>query len=516
MFFLPAEDPFADDDLVISATDIVTGYSCEYAAMRRLDALLGRIDTEEAPDAMLRVVTELGTRHEEEVLETLRPAGVYEVPSAGRLSRTALMARHEDTLAALSRDHGVIYQASFFDGSFHGAADFLVRQGDGSWAVQDTKLARTAKAPALMQLAAYADQLEAAGVTVHPEAALILGSGERSVHALADLLPGYRYARHHLTALLHDHLDDDEPAAWGDTRWTACLSCDDCKAAVNAHDDLMLVRGMNRTRRARLIAAGISTMHAFATADFPAGDRIHTTLHQQAKLQCGIGSKTGTINGVSFKILLPHSIGTIPKPSPGDIFFDFEGDPLYQDPDTREWGIEYLFGLLEQTPQGFTKFTSFTAHDYAAEKQALIDFIGYVRGRLKHHPDLHIYHYASYEVTALRRLAARHGVMAAEVEWLVEAGILFDLYEIVKTSLMISDRSLSIKKLEPLYMEGHRTGTATAVDSITQYADYRAAAAAGDQATAQTIFRDILAYNEYDCLSTLKLRDWLRELPISH
>ncbi|OOP65305.1 hypothetical protein BMF89_00195 [Arthrobacter sp. SRS-W-1-2016] len=514
MFFLPAEDPYGEDDLVISATDIVTGYTCEYAVMRRLDALTGRIEVEPVKDAMLRVVTDLGTRHETEVLESLRPRGVYEVQASGRLSRTALLARHEDTLAALAGDHGVIYQASFFDGSFHGAADFLVREQDGSWAVHDTKLARSAKAPALMQLAAYADQLETAGVKVHPEAVLILGSGQRSSHALSDLLPGYRHARMHLSALLHDHLDDEDPAGWGDTRWTACLTCAECKAAIAANDDLMLIGGMNRTRRARLIAAGTDTMHGFASTDFLGGDRIQDTLYEQARLQCGMGNEAGTINGVSFRFIVPHTLSRIPQADPGDIFFDFEGDPLYQDPATKEWGLEYLFGLLEHGPRGGTRFTAFTAHDYAAEKQALIDFITHVKQQVKEHPGLHIYHYASYEVTALRRLAARHGVMSAEVEWLVEAGILFDLYEIVKTSLMISDRSLSIKKLEPLYMDGHRTGTATALDSITQYADYRAADENGDTGTAESIFGDILAYNEYDCLSTMKLRDWLQGLPI--
>lgn len=512
MFILPVDDPYSSGDLVISATDIVAGSSCEYGAMRALDALLGRIETEPADDEMLRVVAELGTRHELEVLDSLQGLGVYEVARPrGPLSRTALQARHQDTLTALAGGHGVIYQAAFFDGSFHGAADFLIREDGGAWSVNDTKLARTAKAPALLQLAAYADQLEAAGIPVHPEARLILGSGEHSVHALAEILPQYRYARARLAALLDEHRDDDDPAEWGDTRWSACLTCPDCKTGLAAADDLMLVRRMNRSRRARLIASGTTTMHAFAAKEFPGGDKFLHSLHAQARLQTGLATPDGTRNGVSWQVLEEHTLGLIPAPDPGDIFFDFEGDPLYQDPGTKAWGMEYLFGLLEHDGGG-TRFTGFTAHDFAQEKAALAAFLGHVRDRREAHPGLHIYHYANYEVTALRKLADRHGILAEEVEELVEAGILFDLYETVKSSLRISERSLSIKKLEPLYMEAGRTGVATAVDSITQYADFRALAGAGDTAGAQAIFDSILAYNEYDCLSTLRLRDWLLSL----
>ncbi|MCU1555281.1 MAG: acyltransferase [Arthrobacter sp.] len=71
------------------------------------------------------------------------------------------------TIVLISSGYDVIYQGSFFDGSFHGRSDFLIRDADGNWIVHDTKLARSAKGSALMQLAAYAGQLAAAGVPVH-------------------------------------------------------------------------------------------------------------------------------------------------------------------------------------------------------------------------------------------------------------------------------------------------------------------------------------------------------------
>ena len=61
-------------------------------------------------------------------------------------------------------------------------------------------------------------------------------------------------------------------------------------------------------------------------------------------------------------------------------------------------------------------------------------------------------------------------------------------------------------------MEAGRTGVSTAVDSITQYSQYREAVKAGDSAGAAAVLESIRAYNEYDCVSTLALRDWLRGL----
>lgn len=508
MFFLPAIDS-ESPDLVISAGDIVSASECEYGAMRTLDVLAGRIEPAPgAVDEMAALVTALGHQHEKEVLDSIRPRGVYEVAPGGPLTRGTLTARHDETLSALAGGHEAVYQGSFFDGSFHGRADFLLREPDGTWSVNDTKLSRSPKSSALLQLAAYADQLSSAGVPVHPVARLILGTGEVTEHPLGEILPLYRGARARLGALAAEHLDEDEAAAWGDPRWSVCLKCDACKDGIEANDDLMLVRRMNPARRARLIASGIETMHGFAEATFAKADNFLRDLHEQAKLQTGIGPADGAVGGTAYKIMDGHTLGSIPAPSAGDIFFDFEGDPLYRDPAGKDWGLEYLFGLIEHADDDVA-FTGYTAHDRAQERAALIAFVTHVNDRRKLFPDLHVYHYANYEVTALRKLAARHQVMVDEVEELVEAGVLFDLYVTVKTSLRLSARSLSIKKLEPLYMPASRTGTATAVDSITQYSRYRTAVAAGDLEEAAGIFEDIRAYNEYDCVATLKLRDWL-------
>jgi hypothetical protein len=134
-------------------------------------------------------------------------------------------------------------------------------------------------------------------------------------------------------------------------------------------------------------------------------------------------------------------------------------------------GSRTCSGSFEFTTDGH-EFIAFTAHSLEEERQALIDFIDRTERRAIY-PDRHIYHYAPYEVSALRKLAKRHGVIADEVEELVETGVMFDLYETVKGSLRISDRSFSIKKLEPLYVPAGRIGVTNAVDFMVQYSVYR-------------------------------------------
>jgi uncharacterized protein len=203
--------------------------------------------------------------------------------------------------------------------------------------------------------------------------------------------------------------------------------------------------------------------------------------------------------------------GRDPEAGPGQHLLRLRRGPPWQDPATGTWGIEYLFGLVEFTADGHD-FFAFTAHSLEEERQALIDFIDHVTERRATYPGLHIYHYAQYEVIAPRKLAKRHGVMLDEVEELVETGVLVDLYETVKGSLRISDRSFSIKKLEPLYMPAGRVGVTNAVDSMVQYSVYRDAVDKGQVRVAKDISSSICGYNHYDCISTWKLRDWLLNL----
>ncbi|MGK3951480.1 TM0106 family RecB-like putative nuclease [Microbacterium sp. I2] len=574
--------------IVWSASDLKAAAECEFAWLRAIDARLGRVPAVEEPeDLTLERAGRLGTVHERRVLADYVARygeGVVEIPEVRSSDAVALADAVARTNAALASDAEVIYQAAFATSDFVGFADFLVREpSDGAqtgprpWIVQDTKLARRARVTALMQLAAYVDQLDRLSVQRSDRVELLLGDGSVSVHEVDDLLPVFRLRRERLAALIGDRRLElgaaGEPIAWGDERGElgviACGRCATCDAEVVASRDLLLVAGMRPVQRDRLRGAGVTTIDRLATVEAaPAGlnPDVLASLRTQARLQ--LESPAGTpplfppkpfagtettgahddggapavivaeaaaasagrvAHAVAtvvelpaatatdappmpvFEVVAPQALGALPRPDHGDLFFDFEGDPLHSEPpapgEPTQWGIDYLFGWVDSREQ----YTALWAHSFDDEKRALETFLDIVALRRQQFPGMHIYHYAPYEPTHLLAMAARHGVREADVDRLLRDGVFVDLYPIVRRALRVGSRSYSIKKLEPLYMgdEVRTSDVQKGDDSIVRYVEARALADDGDEATAREILDDLADYNRYDCVSTRRLRDWL-------
>jgi predicted RecB family nuclease len=492
--------------VVYSASDLTAAAQCEWALMRKLDGKLGRIEAVvDDGDAMMARAGKLGDAHELHTLEALKLTRT--VVEFERPAMTDLVAAASTTEKALLDKADVLFQATFFDGRFVGFADFIQLNTDGVYEVYDTKLARKEKITALLQLAAYGDQLVALGIPVGEQVHLILGDGRTSTHRLSDILPVYRKRRNRLQRLIDERVDAAEPTAWGDPRYAACGRCAACSIEVDAHRDVLLVAGMKLTQRKKLAEAGITSIDDLAASTEPVpglSDSALRALRAQARVQL----ETGSSKTPAVEVYDPSALAALPIPDAGDIFFDFEGDPLYSEDATGQvqWGLDYLFGLIEPDET----FVPFWAHSFTEERQALINFLDYVTRRRARYPAMHIYHYAAYERTHLLSLAARHGVGEDAVDDLLRENVLVDLYPIVKKALRVGSRSYSIKKLEPLYMGAqHREGVDNAADSITEYADARELVRAGELAEGQAKLDAIADYNEYDCLSTLRLRDWL-------
>ncbi|MDR0481702.1 MAG: TM0106 family RecB-like putative nuclease [Cellulomonadaceae bacterium] len=559
-----------DDAVILSPSDVTRASGCEYAFLRGLDATLGwAAPPPNTDDEMLARAAAEGDKYEAEVTAAMEAdygtgsTGVVKAPGLRGQSLPQRRAAADATLdLLLSNQPAVVTQGYVFDGTLGGFADFLIREdsaeGAITWKVMDAKLARSAKVTALLQIAAYADLLTQAGVPVSPGAGLILGNGTTETFPLADLIPVYRHRRAHLEQMIATHRTGGHPVAWGDFEYIACGKCEVCKPEIERTRDPLLVAGITRKQRDALHAASITTMDALAA--LPVGTRIAgigapalAKITQQAALRveqealdsahaaalnaaaldaaslnsaslnASANTNTTTDNAAEpARPLVPpvvvdlDEIARLPRPDAGDIFFDFEGDPLWTDGNRREQGLEYLFGVLElpaTTHYTLTKwddsdagFIAFWAHDRTQERQALMDFLAYVRERRAQHPAMHIYHYAPYEKTALLRLAARHGVGEDEVDALLNAGVLVDLYATVRRSIRVGTTSYSIKYLEPYYMPGHRTGEVTnAGASIEEYA--RACELEGIE--REHALKELANYNKYDVVSTLGLRDWL-------
>lgn len=518
-----------DGSVVTSASDLKKASDCEFAFLRELDVKLGR-DTlfEPVGDAMLERAGTLGTEHELRVLARYREEfgdGVVEIAQPGVRDADAVASAVAQTREALEAGVHVVFQATFATDGFIGFADFIVRQPDGRYRVQDSKLARHARVTALLQLAAYAEQLDRLGIPVDDTVELLLGDGTTSRHQRDDITPVYRQRVARLAQIVDERVAADGPVAWGDPRYTHDGRCPTCELEVQANRDVLLVGGLRVTQREPLAEAGITTIDELAASRGPVPRMIDSTLDNlraQARLQ--LAAEAAELAAVAagshpegapplpppVEVRDAASLAAIPEPNPGDLFFDFEGDPLYTEGDASSWNLDYLWGMVDTQEQ----YTALWAHTFAEEREALIRFLDLVKLRRQTHPDLHIYHYASYERTHLTSIAARHGVGEADVDQLLADGVLVDLYPIVKRGVRVGSRSYSIKKLEPLYMgdELREADVKSGADSITEYVRARQLVESGGSAEAaegERILADLADYNRYDCVSTRRLRDWL-------
>ncbi len=393
--------------------------------------------------------------------------------------------------------HGaeVVFQGAFLSDNWGGWSDFLERVerpsalGDFSYEVTDTKLKRRPHPKHVLQLVLYSDLLAEIQSVMPEHAHIELGDGTRATLRLADYAHYARAARARLEAFVAD----PEP-----TRPMPCADCalcrwgDHCADVWLAEDSLFNVANITKGQVKRLEAAGITTLAELATHDGSVRGMASGTLDKlrlQARLQHA--RKTGAPTFELRPAQPGKGFDLLPEPQAGDIFYDIEGDPHF------DGGLEYLHGIWFDG-----QFRSFWAHDHHAEAQALSNLLDFFRDRLAAFPQARIYHYAAYEITALRRLTTKYGIGEAFLDRLLRERRFVDLYAVVRGGIVASEPNYSIKSLEVFYGLNREGEVKTAGGSVVAYENWRET---GDQA----ILDEIEAYNRTDCISTEMLRDWL-------
>ena len=523
---------------VVSPTDLVDTLECDHRTALK-SALAAHVPGAPRPEPVDALIAQHGHAHEKAELDRLRQVFGHITtiadpePDDHDLARAA----HE-TAQAMGSGVPVIYQGAFHHRltdrvAFHGRADFLIRSdldpttgrprpdhtGEPAYEPWDTKLARRPGPAAIVQLAAYAQAVPHLHGPAPHHMHLLTGDGHTHTLPTAEFTPILTT----ITTRLLDHLAT-EPAlptpTWGQPRPT-CEGCGYntwCSQGRVAARHLSLVAGLRTDQAAKLTDAGLNTIDALATAteqDRPPTlpRRSFDQLRAQALLQVRqdtTRTPSDPQGTVTAEVFSPDGLATLPAPAPGDLFFDMEGYPYHSTQGGR--GLEYLFGATTEDSQGNETFHAFWAHDRAQEKKALEDFVDFALARIDADEGAHIYHYASYEVDRLKHLSSEYGTREEEVDRLLREHRLIDLYTVVRKSLRVSQRSYSIKYLEPLYLDTTRSGDVkTAASSIDAYAAYLAAVQEHDPTTAQRVLDDIAAYNRDDCHSTARLRDWLEE-----
>src|SRR5947208_2674442 len=148
--------------LILSASDLTGFLECQHLTQQELAASRGEINRPERDDPELELIARHGVEHETAHLEAYVREGrsVAHIETRGATLDEYSRARGQ-TLDAMRSGADVIYQGVLFDGRWLGYADFLERVDGGGYEIVDTKLARSAKAAALLQTSLYSELLAA-------------------------------------------------------------------------------------------------------------------------------------------------------------------------------------------------------------------------------------------------------------------------------------------------------------------------------------------------------------------
>ena len=515
-----------DEGWIFSAHDLISQFECQHRVRLNLSSRLGLIEKPKSDDANLELLKELGQLFEQRRLNDLeKTTRVIKLPMPNH-GRAGYQAAWLETKAAMEAEAPVIYQATLFDGRFVGIVDFLLLRIDHLGEIErdeagraiyepvDTKSARSEKVSAVIQVGAYASLLVRLGWP-KPKQVHIWLAGEKNWSGEASKAMAVAVEiENELLKATTAETSLPEPI-WAEPR-PSCSICEwapICEAGRRTSRDLSLIQGIRSTTRQRLVQADIHTIDQMASADDedrPArvGEQTFSNLRAQADIQLR-AEQQGQVLAESISDL---ELSRYPHPSPGDIWFDMEGDPYADDGQ----GLEYMFGFvfLDGEKQEFKTFDALSLDE---EQQAFEDFIDFVMKRWRAYPDLHIYHYADYERRAILRLSQKYNSKVAEVDAILRGGLLIDMFSLIRKSIRFSTESLSLKYVEEIYGVSHGAeDVQSAKDSIVAFHAVRALLDQNQPEAAERAYEEIRSYNQKDCESTYDFDRWIRKFAVQH
>lgn len=493
-----------EDHFQYSPSDLIAYMSCRHLTWKDLTTLkAGNHIPSGTVDTYSELLQKKGKEHEETIFTRLKKQFASHIsisidkPTEYRI---------QETLEAIAKGTDLIYQAVLENDSWIGYADFLIKHstpsslGSFSYEVFDTKLAKSPRPEHIIQICSYSELLGTVQGILPEKMHLILGDSTERHYNMSEFHAYYIYLKKRFESFVKDTASTSYPEP--------CSHCDlchwkeQCENQWREDDHLSLIANITRSQRDKLSKANLSTVASFAHSDQATkitnlNQDVRIRLQSQAKLQL----EKYKSDEDKYE-LLSYSTGKglerLPKPSDGDVFFDIEGDPLYDN------GLEYLLGVfyLDNKEEMFKYWWS---HNHDEEKQSLTEFMEFLQAHLEIYPSAHIYHYNHYETTALKRLAAQHGIKEEQLDNLLRNLRFVDLYTVARESVRTSEPGFSLKNLEVFYM-GKRDGVINSADvSVIYYNKWR-------ECEDPQLLQNILDYNKTDCKSTHMLRQWLLTL----
>ena len=500
-------------ELRLAATDVGNHLACRHLTQLNLQVAQGQRSAPDwaAPD--LKVIQELGRRHEAAYLGHLEKETklkVAKLPEHGDEDELV-----GETLRLMEEGAEVIAQGALRDGQWFGRPDVLLKvaKSCGRWGwsyeVQDTKLSRETKATTILQLSMYSELLGLLQGTA-PERMWVITpaagfAGER--YRVADYAAYFRYVKRQLLrAAQKGDATYPEPVE----HCNVCRWFKECRDRRQTDDHLSLVAGIRTQQRQQLEEWDIRTMEALAAMPIPIrqkpryGSReAYLRVREQARVQ--VLGRTG--HQPVHEPILPVAQGMgfcrLPVPTRLDMFVDLEGDPF-----AGTEGQQYLFGFVARSAGDelvYEKRWTLTAEE---EKNGFEWLIDQIARRWKQEPGMHVYHYGANEPGAFKRLMGQYATREEEMDRMLRAGIFVDLHRVVKQGVRASVEEYSLKKMEEFY-GFKRKVSLDASRAAMRYIEHHLELGWKDEALRDSQRKAMEGYNREDCESTAALLDWL-------
>lgn len=492
--------------VIYSPSDLMVFMESEYESMmdrhyfENPDAC--EPDTQTETNALL---SRRGDEHEKQVLADFIEQGldVVKIDIKGLSKDEAF----EKSKEALRGDSDIIFQPVLRGKGFGGHADFLRKDaGEENWQIWDSKLALSVKPKFLIQLCCYAEMLQEMTGKLPEHIGIILGDAKRVPFLTRKSFSYYQQVKSAFLSHMEsfDPQEIPTPTGFGSNgRWETVAD-----EWLVESDHLSLVANIRQSQVKRLAETEITAAEQLAQTDLERVKGIGTDVFLRLRDQARLQKATANDHVPQFELVDPNVAGRpnglqlLPPASDLDVYFDMEGYPLV------EGGLEYLFGASTKE-NGSIKFDEWWTYEKSQEKVAFEGFVDWAYERWQRDPSMHIYHYAHYEVTALKRLMGDYASRENKIDTLLRAGAFVDLYQVVRQGLCIGTPSYSIKDVERLYRPPRTGDVGTAEDSIIFFDEWRESGEPHDWLRSP-ILGSIRDYNKDDCESTLELAEWLR------
>jgi uncharacterized protein len=488
----------------ISAYSVLDYNQCKYKTS--LDFINPPDNFSILNDPWLEIVRKIGIEHEKNFISKLeKNHNVTMIDDS-----LSFIERKNLTEKAIKSKDEIIYQGVLVYEHYNGIPDLLVRKGN-YYEPCDIKSSFSLKSDNIMQVCHYAFLLKKQ-FNLMPKTGMIILRDESEHEVVIDKYFDYYM---HISEGLENFLMSDNINIQAD-KCSLCIKCKYklfCENNWEKSDHLNQISNIRKDQIKILNQNGINTLIDFSKAknvsETGLNPKTSPFMLEQAKLQVNY-KKTGKLD---YKIIfdekrkiidnhIPIGFELLPKKNPNDLFFDIEGYPMFIDQNTNLSGLEYLFGVHYRIFDN-PSFKKFLSINHKEEKKSFEDLIDFFYKHIKEFPNASIYHYGSYEITAIQNLSQKYdNTKFKEVDYLLRSKKFVDLYKIIKDSILLSTSDYKLKTIEKFYDFSHDSEVSSGEDSLVAFEHYI-------DSGSEEIIKNIITYNKLDCESTEKLRDWI-------